>query len=133
MLRSLDFLMIVALIAGAAWTFKIKADSEAALQRATVLERQIELEREAIDLLRADWSLLTSPDRLQKLVDHYRDELQLEPVTAGDIGKADEIPLRQQLNGEDGGDGRSAEAPPQGEPRQTGSITSNSGNSKAGQ
>jgi hypothetical protein len=98
MLRSFDILMIVALIAGAAWTFKIKSDSEAALQRAAVLERQIELEREAIDLLRADWSLLTSPDRLQKLVDRYKAELDLEPVAATHIGKASEIPLREQLN-----------------------------------
>lgn len=126
MLRSFDILMIVALIAGAAWTFKIKSDSEAALQRTAVLQRQIELEREAIDLLRADWSLLTSPERLQKLVDRYRDELQLEPATAGHIGQAREIPLRGAPDAEDAGDAARQAQVPATEEIETGSVEAES-------
>lgn len=122
MVRSIDIVMIVAVIASAAWTFKVKSDSEAALQRVSVLERQIELEREAIDLLKADWSLLTGPDRLQTLVERYREELKLEPATAAHIGKANEIPLREQLADPDGSAARQAAGEAEGSETKTGSI-----------
>jgi len=127
MIRSIDIVMIVAVIGSATWTFKVKSDSEAALQRVAVLERRIELEREAIDLLKADWSLLTSPDRLQKLVERYRDELKLEPVTAAHVGKASEIPLRGQLNGAEDETSRQAADAPAGPETRTGSIEGKAG------
>jgi hypothetical protein len=127
MVRSFDVIMIVAVIASAAWTFKVKADSESALQRVAVLERRIELEREAIDLLKADWSLLTSPERLQKLVERYREELGLEPATALHIGKVGEIPLRDQLNGADAEGSRQAAGEGAKAEVETGSIEKKAG------
>ena len=98
MFRTLDVIMIAALIGAAAWTFKVKSDSEAAVERVARLEKRLQLEHEAIDILNADWSLLTSPDRLEKLVERYREDLSLEPVspnmvgTLGDVPTADEMP-----------------------------------------
>lgn len=94
MFRTVDIIMIGALIAGAAWTFKVKYDSEIAVARVARLEKQLQLEREAIDILKADWSLLTSPERLEKLVERYREELQLETVAPQQVGTLDEIPER---------------------------------------
>lgn len=111
MFRTLDIIMIGALIAGAAWTFKVKYDSELAVERVARLERRLQLEREAIDILKADWSLLTSPGRLEKLAERYRDELHLEAVKPEQVGSLDEIPDRSAIAGESKDDFAAAAAP----------------------
>jgi len=97
MFRTLDVIMIGALIAAASWTFKVKYDSEAAHERISKLEKRLEIEKEAIDILNADWSLLTSPDRLEKLVERYHDQLQLAPVDPEMIGTLNDIPQSTDL------------------------------------
>lgn len=94
MLRTIDLLMICALVAAASWTFKVKHDSELALERVAELEQRIQSEREAIDILHADWSLLTSPDRLQGLVERHAQELELVPLKPERIVTVDDIPMR---------------------------------------
>lgn len=96
MLRSIDVLMVGALIAGAAWTFKVKHDARIEAARVAHLETRIRLENEAIDILKADWSLLTSPDRLERLADRYKDQLGLEPADPRQIVTLDQVPLRQE-------------------------------------
>ena len=44
------------------------------------IEREIRFEEDTIDLLKADWSLLTQPSRLQKLAEIYQAELALQPI-----------------------------------------------------
>jgi hypothetical protein len=95
MLRTLDIVMIGALIAGAGWTFKVKHDAEQAVARVETLETRIRLEREAIDILKADWSLLTSPDRLEALLERYKDELMLDHAQPRQIVAIDKIPEKQ--------------------------------------
>ncbi len=92
--RFVDILAVTALLGGVAWTFKVKNDSEHAFARVAALERQIEREREAIDLLKADWSLLTSPDRLERLVDRHSIELGLEQAQPKQFIRLHEIPVR---------------------------------------
>lgn len=94
MLRPLDIAMIAALIAAGSWTFKVKHDSEVAMERVAKLERQIAAEREAMDLLRADWSLLTSPDRLQALSRRHNAELNLTPIDPARVLDFDDIPFK---------------------------------------
>jgi hypothetical protein len=95
MVRTLDIVMIAMLIAGAGYTFKVKHDAEQAVARVESLETRIRLEREAIDILKADWSLLTSPDRLEALVARHREELGLEPLSPRQIVTIDKVPQRQ--------------------------------------
>lgn len=99
MVRTLDIFLVAALVAGAGWTFKVKHDAERAVARVEVLETRIRLEREAIDILKADWSLLTSPDRLENLLERHKGELGLEPVAPRQIVTFDQVPQRlpQQL------------------------------------
>jgi len=56
-LRSLDLFMIALLIGVVIWTFKVKHDSEVALERVTKLEKKIKAEEIEIDLLNSDWGL----------------------------------------------------------------------------
>ena len=94
MLRSLDIVMIGLLLGGAAFTFKVKHDSEVAIAEVTRLQNQIKTEQDAIDILKADWSLLTDPKRLQVLVERYKDQLGIEPLDPTAIGVISEIPVR---------------------------------------
>ena len=80
MIRTLDIIMIGVLIAGAGYTFKVKHDAERAVERVESLETRIRLEREAIEILKADWSLLTSPDRLEALIKRHQQELGLQEL-----------------------------------------------------
>jgi hypothetical protein len=95
MLRTLDIVMIGALIAGAGWTFKVKHDAEQAVARVETLETRIRLEREAMEILKADWSLLTSPERLEALIERYKDELMLDHAQPRQILTLGEIPEKQ--------------------------------------
>ncbi len=95
MVRTIDIVMIAMLIAGAGYTFKVKHDAEQAVARVESLETRIRLEREAIDILKADWSLLTSPDRLEALIARHREELGLEPISPRQIVTLDKIPQKQ--------------------------------------
>lgn len=97
--------MIGLLLGGAAFTFKVKQDSEAAIDRVTVLQNKIKAEQDAIDVLQADWSLLNDPKRLQALVERYQDQLGIEQLDPKAIGKVREIPLRplKIIEPDDGG------------------------------
>lgn len=86
--------MIGLLLGGAAFTFKIKHDSELAIERVAELEKQIQAERDAIDVLKADWSLLSNPMRLEALVEKYRQDLGLEILDPVNIGTLDDVPER---------------------------------------
>ena len=97
MLRTIDFVMIGLLLGGAAFTFKVKYDSEQAIERVQQLEAQIRKERDAIDILRADWALLSNPRRLERLAELYVDELELAPVDPSQIGTMGDIPMRSQF------------------------------------
>lgn len=92
MVRTLEFVLIGALIATAGWTFKVKHDGEKIVAGVEALETRIRLEREAIDILKADWSLLASPDRLQALIERHRLELGLDPLQPAQIVTIDKIP-----------------------------------------
>jgi len=86
--------MIGLVLGGAAMTFKIKQDSEEAINRVSKLESKIKAEQDAIDVLEADWSLLTDPGRLEALVERYKDQLPLQPTDPATIGTVSEIPAR---------------------------------------
>lgn len=95
--RTIDIVMVGALMVGVTWTFKVKNETERALARVAELEAQIEAEREAIDLLRADWSLLTSPDWLEKLVERHSEDLKLEQTDPARILSFEDLPIKRPL------------------------------------
>lgn len=92
MFRAFDFLMIALMIGMAVWTFKIKHDSQIALDRVAELESRIAAEKTEIDLLKSDWSLLTSPARLQDLVEKYGGDLKLHPMEPSQLASENDLP-----------------------------------------
>ena len=92
MLKTFDIIMILVMISAAAVTFRIKANSEAELREVRRLERQIAHEEDSIDLLDADWALLTQPSRIQKLVDAHKDALGMHPTDSTRVTTVDAVP-----------------------------------------
>ena len=94
MFRTSDIVLIAVMVSAAAFTYKTKHEAENRLAEVRKIEQQIKLERETIDVLKADWSLLTQPGRLQRLAETYQNELQLQPVEARQIIGIDELPAK---------------------------------------
>ena len=91
-LRAMDIVMLSVLLAVIVWTFKVKNDSQLALERVSDLHRQLEAEKTEIDLLKSDWGLLTNPQRLEQLVKRYREELGLEGIQPSQLTGGDSLP-----------------------------------------
>lgn len=91
--RTSDIVLIGIMLSAAAVTYHIKDRAEAKEAHIHMLQTQIRLENDQMDVLKADWSLMTQPARLQRLVGIYDSELQLQPVRAEQIIKIDDLPL----------------------------------------
>lgn len=92
--RILNIVLFVVMIAGAAVTYDMKHKAELAAARNAKLTAEIAKEKDSIALLRAEWSLLTQPSRLQTLVDKYSDHFKLQPFSPSQLATIDEIPVR---------------------------------------
>jgi hypothetical protein len=90
--RTSDIMLIAVMVSAAAFTYNTKRKVEDQLTEVRKLEAEIRFEQDSIDLLKADWSLLTQPSRLQKLTQIYEAELQLQPVEASQIGALEDLP-----------------------------------------
>lgn len=108
MFRSFNMLMLLILIGVMAWTFKVKHDSREVHARVVELEQQIKAQEIEIDLFRSDWSLLTSPSRLEKLAERYNAQLGLAPMEPSQLADENnlpplksELPRDEPLDGED--------------------------------
>ncbi len=92
--RIVNLVLILAMIAGAVVTYNLKHEAEKAAARVSRLHAAIAKEREAIAYLRAEWSVLSQPGRLQELVTRYQEHFRLEPFSANQVATLEEIPLR---------------------------------------
>ncbi len=98
MLKTFDIVLIGVMTAMASVTYTIKHRAELKLEEVRRLESEIKLERDTIDLLKADWALVSQPNRLERLVNNYSSELQLQPTLSTAIVQPSELPmLRSQL------------------------------------
>lgn len=82
------------MVSAAAFTYTTKHKVEAQLAEVRRVEGKIRFEEDTLTILKADWSLLTQPARLQKLTEIYQTELELAPLEARQIVGADELPAR---------------------------------------
>jgi len=92
--RTSDIVLVAAMVAAAAFTYTTKHQVEAQLAEVRKIEGRIRYEEDTLSILKADWSLLTQPARLQKLSEQYQAELNLAPLEARQIVGADELPAR---------------------------------------
>ena len=94
MFRTSDIVLIAVMVSAAAFTYKTKHEAEDQLIEVRKIEAAIRYEQDSTDLLKADWSMLTQPARLQKLAEIYQAELQLAPVEASQFGGIEDLPLK---------------------------------------
>lgn len=70
-------LVIAVMIGGAMFTYEAKEEAVTTAERVSDLRHQVSQERIAISLLKAEWSELTQPGRLQALIERYPEVLDL--------------------------------------------------------
>ena len=92
-INALGIVTVIVMIAVAAVVYALKKNAEVASFQVARLARQIDEEHERIAALKAEWSLLDQPARLQALAEHFKDKLALAPISADQIGRIDEIPM----------------------------------------
>ena len=92
--KTLDFVMIAMVLAAATATYVLKYGSEIESNANAKLAHQISEEKAAIDILKANWSLLTNPARIQTLAKRHLEELKLEIIAPSQIVTLDDIPTR---------------------------------------
>lgn len=98
MLRTFDLVLMGVMVSAAVVTYSIKHQADLKLDSVRKLEAEIKLEKDTIDLLRADWALLTQPNRLHRLVNAYQGDLALAPTQPTQLSQPKELPmLRSQL------------------------------------
>jgi hypothetical protein len=91
MLRLVHVLVVAALVFAAADVYKIKFDSTLQAERVAKLRAEVRRERDAIASLRATWSELGNPERLQGLA---RRHLPLKPIDTAQYDALDRLPER---------------------------------------
>lgn len=92
--RTSDIILVAVMICAAAMTYKVKYEAQKRYQEVRHIERQIEAEKDTIRLLRADWTLMTQPARMQRLVSQYQDQLRLQVIEPRQIVQVTDIPQR---------------------------------------
>ena len=92
MFRTTDIALIAVMVSAAAFTYKTKHDAERQLAKLERIRAEISSETDTIKVLKADWSWLTQPSRLQRLSEFYRSELGLRPTEASQIADIDDLP-----------------------------------------
>lgn len=94
MFRRTDIAMIAAMIVVVTYTYSVKTGTKEVAEQLAAIQRETESEINAIDLLNADWEVLTAPKRIQSLVDVYQADLNLVPTNAHRIIAIVDIPMR---------------------------------------
>ena len=94
MFRRTDIAMIAAMIAVVTYTYSVKTGTKDVAEQLATIQRETEAEINAIDLLNADWEVLTAPKRIQSLVNVYQGDLNLVPTDAKRIIAIADIPMR---------------------------------------
>ena len=90
--RIFNAVLLTVMIIGAAITYSMKHQAEEAANKVARLQADIAREKDAMSVLRAEWSMLTQPSRLQSIVTRYSDHFDLEPFAASQIASMAEIP-----------------------------------------
>ena len=91
-MRLLNIIVIAALILAASIVYKIKFDSTLQAERVGKLASELRRERNAIATLRAEWSRLDSPMRIQGLAQRHL--LALRPIVPTQFDNLDRLPER---------------------------------------
>jgi hypothetical protein len=90
-MRILNIVVIAVLILAASFVYKIKFDSTLQAETVAKLRGEVRRERDAIALLRAEWTKLDTPARLEALAKRH---LALRPVEPTQFDNFEHLPER---------------------------------------
>jgi cell division protein FtsL len=91
MIRLLNICVIVALVVAAVYVYKIKFESTRKAEQVARLRLDIRREHDAMAELRAEWSKLDNPARIQELA---RRHLSLRMIETRQFDQLDHLPER---------------------------------------
>jgi hypothetical protein len=91
MMRFLNLCVLGLLVAAAAYVYEIKFESTLRAERVAKMRGDMQRERDAIAALRAEWTTLENPARIQGLA---RRHLRLQPAEATQYSTLDRLPER---------------------------------------
>ena len=77
MIRFLNIVAAAALVGSAVYAYTIKYQTIYRADQIAKLTRQIQMERDGLNMQRAEWAHLTRPDRLLPLADKYLIDLEM--------------------------------------------------------
>ena len=91
MLRFLNIFVIAGLVLAAGWVYKIKFEATLQAERVAKVRHEIRRERDMIAILRAEWTQLDRPDRIQALAQKH---LKLKAADIAQYDALDRLPER---------------------------------------
>ncbi len=91
MLRTLNTLLVIAVLAAGFVIYSLEHRTRGAEQRIAAINEEMAKERDAMKLLNVEWSYLTRPSRLERIA---RENLGLRPVDVLQIARPDEVDAR---------------------------------------
>jgi hypothetical protein len=90
-MRLLNLCVLALLVLAAAYVYEIKFESTLRAERVAKMRGDVQRERDAIAALRAEWSTLENPARIQGLA---RRHLRLRPAEAAQYDALERLPER---------------------------------------
>lgn len=97
MIRLLNLLALVAVIASATWAYSVKYETILVAEKLRKREAELVRERDATAILKAEWQLLNRPARLQALA---KPESGMQQLSARQVVRASEIPQAPTESGD---------------------------------
>jgi hypothetical protein len=91
LIRGIHITVVCGFIASAGYAYSIKYETLYDAEQVAKLKAQVQKERDAIALLKAEWHLLNRPDRLQAAADRH---LDLQPLTIQQLARLSDLPNR---------------------------------------
>lgn len=94
MSRLINLLLILFVLMGAFWLFQVKHQAKEEGGKIAILRGQIQEEKDALLLLKAEWSYLNRPQRIQRLTNEFSNQLGLKAIEPYQIGDINDVPDR---------------------------------------
>ena len=88
MLRFVNICLVLGLVALAYVIYQVKYEARALDEEIASLNKEIDTERDGLAVLRAEWSLLNRPERIERLAEKY---LKLAPVQPRQLVTLDSV------------------------------------------
>ena len=89
--RLINLIVIGALILAAAYVYRVKFDATVQAERLAKIRSEVRHARDAVATLRAEWSELDNPARIEALAKRH---LPLKPINATQFSSLDQLPER---------------------------------------